>query len=78
MEEENGIYDIVEKINTRSDFENFLTELKENYKSHREVWENDTLESYLEGLYGYNFKSKDDKPSWKLFAEILLTARVYE
>jgi len=79
MEESNVIYELCEKIVTRSDFEKFLEELRNNYATHKsEVWDNDTLGSFLEGLYGYNYKANNDKPSWKLFAQMLLAARVYE
>ena len=74
-----SIYEVAENVKTRKDFEEFLKLLKTNYLSVKEEWSNDTLESFLEGLYGYNYDSNDDeKASWKLFAEILLASRVYE
>jgi hypothetical protein len=74
-----SIYEIVENIETRKDFEEFLKLLKVNYLNARNEWHNDTMESFLEGLYGYNYDSDDkDKASWKLFAEMLLASRVYE
>ncbi|TRW88635.1 hypothetical protein [Flavobacterium sp. GT3R68] len=78
MKENNEIVEIVDKITCRTDFEFFLQKLKENFGKNKEDWENDTLESYLEGLYGYNYESENDQPTWKLFAEILLAARVFE
>ncbi|MCO6148855.1 hypothetical protein [Flavobacterium sp. NRK1] len=79
MEESNIIYELCEKINTRSDFEKFLEELRYNYATYKsDVWDNHTLEAFLEGLYGFNYQADNDKPSWKLFARILLAARVYE
>lgn len=76
MSNEEFIFSLYEKIKTRSDFEFFLKELIKNLQ--QEDWDNNTLPLYLEGLYGYNFDSENDPPSWKLFAEILLAARVYE
>ncbi|MEM8940337.1 MAG: hypothetical protein AAGC64_13435 [Bacteroidota bacterium] len=53
--------------------------LQEDYKNNGSEWENDSLELFLEALYGYNYNSKtDEKPSWREFAENLLAAKVYE
>ena len=41
-------------------------------------WENDSLNLFLDGIYGYSMCKIGETPSWNLFAEILLTARVYE
>jgi hypothetical protein len=74
-----SIYEEAENVKTKKDFEEFLKLLKTNYLSVKEDWTNDTLESFLEGLYGYNYDSDiEEKASWKLFAEILLASRVYE
>ena len=77
-----NIYDFYENIESKTDFENFLKLLVEDFNSNNKDWENDTLTLFLEALYGYNFDSKNDtketKPSWKVFAEMLLAAKVYE
>lgn len=74
-----SIYEEAENVKTKKDFEKFLKLLKTNYSSVKKEWLNDTLESFLEGLYGYNYDSDvEEKASWKLFAEILLASRVYE
>lgn len=74
-----SIYEISKRIKTQSDFENFLKILKEDYLHNRKEWHNDSLESFLDGLYGYNYDSdENEKTSWALFAEMLLAARVYE
>ena len=74
-----SIYEVAENVKTRKDFEEFLKLLKTNYLSVKEEWSNDTLESFFEGLYGYNYDCDiEEKASWKLFAEILLASRVYE
>jgi len=76
------IYDFQESIETKKDFEEFLKKLIADFKENKTNWENDCLHLYLDGLYGYNYGSGDDsdepKPSWKLFAEMLLAAKVYE
>ena len=83
------IEDQPQLIENRDDFEKFLACLLENYRSSNDDWENGTLESFLEGLIGFsrdangyykNIEQDVDTeiPTWKLFADILLAARVYE
>ena len=78
-----------EAIRTRADFVAFAEMLLRNLREHPEEWENDTLERFLEvlggfahGMHGYyaNVKAPVDleRPSWRVFADLLLAARVYE
>jgi hypothetical protein len=80
---------IVEKMQTKADFEHFLLLLMEDFKRNRNLWENRDLESYLSGLYGFvldisgYYKNMGEnintgKPSWRQLADLLLAARVYE
>lgn len=70
---------IFEKIEIKSDFEHFLSALAKTYVESRQDWANDDLPTFLEVLYGYNYKSDDSTQlTWKLFAEMLLAARVHE
>ena len=82
------IEDMAEEIQTKEDFESFLLLLIEDLKK-KHNWENNDLESYLRGLYGFvkdisgyyqNLKENIDihKPSWRILADIFLAARVYE
>ncbi len=73
-----NIYEFANEIKTRKDFEKFLRLLIDDYRNNKDSWENDRLDFYLEGLYGYNYEAEEEEPSWKLFAEILLAAKVYE
>lgn len=76
------IYEFYEQIETQADFESFLGMLVGHWKKNGDRWQNDSLGSYLEALHGYNFDSAKDHPSvipsWKVFAEMLLAAIVYE
>jgi hypothetical protein len=72
------IYDKVEEINNQADFVIFLKSLKKDLKENKEDWENDSLERFLEGLYGYCMDKEEECPTWKVFAELLLGAKVYE
>ncbi|MEM0941906.1 MAG: hypothetical protein AAGI25_19265 [Bacteroidota bacterium] len=48
------IYEFYKTIETREDFKEFLKLLQEDYKNNGSEWENDSLELFLEALYGYN------------------------
>ncbi|TRX00132.1 DUF7660 family protein [Flavobacterium gawalongense] len=72
------IYDKVEGINNQADFVIFLKSLKKDLKENKEDWENDSLERFLEGLYGYSMDKEEESPTWRVFAELLLGAKVYE
>lgn len=78
MYEESELYQMVQDIKTREDFEFFLEKLVTDYNQNKGDWQNDTLRSYLEALHGINYNSDNDRPSWKVFAEMLLAARLYE
>lgn len=73
----------------RSTFIQFLSLLHEDYLSNRGEWENITLESFLEAIEAYtkdiqgvydntNQQIDADIPTWKVFADILKGAKIYE
>lgn len=72
------IYQTAKDVRNKKDFEIFLGLLKENFENSRSDWENDRLDLFLEGLYGYNFGTDEEQASWASFAEMLLAARIYE
>lgn len=78
MNDENELQILVQNVKSREDFEIFLEKLVSDYNERKEDWDNDTLKSYLQSLHGYNYNSDNDRPSWKLFAQMLLAARFYE
>lgn len=76
-------------IQSRADFSAFIQMLLQDFKKHPKEWENDTLESFLEGLSGFVYSMEGyyknsgvnidlRTPSWRVFADALLAARVYE
>jgi hypothetical protein len=74
-----NIYDFAEIIETKQDFDRFLIMLHKENLSKDIDWENKNLEHYLEAFSAYSEAIGIDKiPSWKLFAEMLLAAIVYE
>ena len=83
------IYDFVENIKTKDDFENFMSMLIKDLKENRADWENNELEPFLDGIrrftgvldnYYINSGIEADTsiPTWKMLAEVFLAAKVYE
>jgi hypothetical protein len=84
-----ALVDSVGKIRSRADLVALIYALQDDLKQHRGDWENLDLATYLGALaawlndadgYYRNFKLNvsADVPSWRLFADCLIAARVYE
>lgn len=73
------IYDTASQVKSQHDFVNFLKILIKDFEDQsNDGWDNDTLETFLEGLYGYLLDENIGDPMWDKFANALLAARVYE
>jgi hypothetical protein len=83
------IHEMSEKIETKKDFEEFLKLLRLDFETNPDDWENNTLEEFLESLQAYtkdvegyfknmNIPFDEKRPTWKIFAQLLLGAKVYE
>ena len=79
------ITDLAENLKNKEDFIFFLQELKKNFLTHQDEWENTQLERYLEAMEAFlnssaekSLNKIDFTPSWSLFAQIMLAASVYE
>ncbi|MHB9799638.1 DUF7660 family protein [Pseudomonas sp. MT3] len=80
--------EMLESINTREEFADFICGLKEDLESNPGEWENPTLERFLDAMEAWvramNFyvaNSGDEDvltPSWQTFAKILLASKIYE
>ena len=80
--------DKINTIKTKSDFINFVELLLENLKNNPEEWENKTLPNFLdaiaswtEDMDGYYINNNLPIPEnidWKVFANILAAAKIYE
>jgi len=78
----------IETIKTKKDFIDFIGLLSEDLKTNTKAWENKTLESFLEAMatwvedmewyYKNTNKPIPENVSWKIFADILMAARIYE
>jgi hypothetical protein len=76
-------------IQTREHLAQFVMQLRNDLINQDNKWENDDLISFLEALSAYlqdipgYYKNNDiqidpDECSWRLFADALLGARIYE
>lgn len=87
-EPDDQLEDAVDSVNTREDLERTVRMLLDGFRRDPDVWENPTLDRYLEALAEvissadtvYRNLGRDTpvEPSWRLFAELLLAARYYE
>ncbi|SDD43839.1 DUF7660 family protein [Niabella drilacis] len=78
----------VENLNTKEDFIAFLELLIQDLRNNPNEWENKSLESYLEaaaswtedmdGYYQNNNLPIPQNVNWKVFANILVAAKMYE
>ncbi|MEH7356994.1 hypothetical protein V7150_26180 [Neobacillus drentensis] len=77
---EMDIWDKSDFVKTKEDLISFINELRIDLKNNEEKWENITLEAYFESLEAWMTDTNliSDKPSWKDFANILLSGRFYE
>ena len=71
------IYDFQATIKGKDDFEKFLNMFYQDFLETGEEWENNSLENFLEALR-VCCRASPEAPTWKEFADILLTAKVYE
>ncbi|MBU1218202.1 hypothetical protein KKF34_17130 [Myxococcota bacterium] len=77
------------RIRTRQDFSEFVSALRQELNNSERNWENDTIDSFLEAISAYTldvegyYKNKNidldaNNPSWRVFADILRGASIYE
>ena len=78
-----------ESVNSREQLADFVDALRDSLREQPDEWESRSLEEYLEALaafardspgYYKNLDSTEDSeaPSWRRFADLLASARVYE
>lgn len=78
-----------EAIKSKADFDAFVQLLLRNYREYPDEWENNTLDLFLQGIAGFvgsmegyysniGVRVDFERPRWRMFAAILLAARVYE
>ncbi len=84
----NKLEESVKNVNSREDFISFMDALMNDLKVNPDLWENKTLADYLsaiqswtEDMDGYYINKNIPIPenvSWKIFADILMGATMYE
>jgi len=83
------LVELAKSVRTRADFVKFVGQFVLYSTSHPEEWSNSTLTDFLSGLRGFAdemdgyYRNTEeglnpDLPSWRLFADMLLAARIYE
>jgi hypothetical protein len=76
-------------VSSRTELYEFICALKSNFILQPELWENDNVQDYLEGMSGFvlsldgwhkNFgvDGSAEIPTWATFARILLAATICE
>jgi hypothetical protein len=75
-------------VQTREDLAVFVGELKADFDDNRDVWTNADLASFLEAMaawiqdmdsyYQNTGQRLTDLPPWKIVADVLMAARMYE
>ncbi|KAA1244548.1 hypothetical protein [Aquimarina sp. RZ0] len=76
-------------IYSRKEFINFLKVILDEYQKHPERWENHKMEDFLEAMIRYsddvqqyykntNQEINADEAQWKVFADIIKGASIYE
>ena len=78
-----------EQVRTRQDFARYVEQLRQDLENNPDQWENRKLKSFLEAVSRYaedvdgyyinmNLPVDADRPSWRVFADILAGASMYE
>ena len=76
-------------VKDRNSFIKFIRSLRSDFEANPTDWENNTLDSFLEALESYTEDIQGyydnmrlgidaDEPSWRVFADILTGASIYE
>ena len=84
-----SLIDQVAEVRSLSTFVKFLAELSNDFHQNGSLWENANLNDFLEALHiwsndcvGYyknmNLPVNPEEAQWRVFADMLLAARVYE
>lgn len=82
------IHDQIELIKSKEDLANFVEALKADLVANPDDWENQTLERFLDAMSAWIYSMENayrnmgkefpEQPSWKMIADILYAAKMYE
>ena len=76
------------QIQTKEDLAEFIGLLKEDFQNNPSTWENTDLYSFLDAMHSWveamqwyyenHGREMPDPPTWQVFGDILMGARIYE
>lgn len=79
---------IANSINDKKDFASFVRSLSQDFKNNSQEWENDSLDSFFEAMASWiedmdGYYINEGLPisqnvNWKVFADALMAAKIYE
>ena len=82
------LHEMKDSIVTKDDLASFVEMLRQDFLTNVEEWENPDLEGFLEAMgawiismdnaYRNMGKTVPVQPDWKVFADILYAAKIYE
>ncbi len=73
--------ELVRHVDSRESFLAFLAALHSDLRSDAASWENASLDRYLEALQSWTEDMGErlpESPSWRMLADILYAAKIYE
>ncbi len=80
--------DMVDGVGSKQEFVAFIREMNDDLRRCPDQWENPTLDRYLEamaawvedmdGYYLNRGEAVPQQPTWKVLADILMAAKMYE
>lgn len=73
-----NIYEFAKQINSKEEFDEFLSLFLKDCITDSDNWENNTLMRFFDALSRYSETQKNNDPTWTFFANLLLAAKVYE
>ena len=73
--------ELVRRVDSRESFLAFVAALHADLRSDAASWENPSLDRYLEALHSWTEDMGErlpQSPSWRILADILYAAKIYE
>jgi hypothetical protein len=82
------LHEQISSVNSKEDLAEFIAALRSDLSTNKDTWENPTLERFLEAMeswiramdmyYNNTGQTLPETPGWKVFADILYAAKMYE
>ncbi|BFH69878.1 hypothetical protein J27TS7_26190 [Paenibacillus dendritiformis] len=79
------LFELADEVTDEKSFLHFMSELRKDRVNHREEWENESIEAFLEAASEWGLASNDGLPyynkphnPWKRCAQILYMGKIYE